>query len=155
MRFRKLRIAWSVVWGTAVVLLIALWVRSYKVSELFRHGNGTTVIHIQTYRGEFGIAHWALAQPISWRHIVERIDESFAVRLFPSIEDQSPLSYVGIRWETIGAMHFFAIRYYSVVTLTVALVILPWLPWHFSIRTLLIATTLVAVVLGLAAVHSW
>src|SRR6476620_6466011 len=29
MRFRKLRIAWSVVWGLAAVLLIALWVRSY------------------------------------------------------------------------------------------------------------------------------
>src|SRR5262245_28767768 len=29
MRFRKLRIAWSVVWGVVAVLLIALWVRSY------------------------------------------------------------------------------------------------------------------------------
>ena len=29
MRFRKLRIAWSVVWGLAAVLLIVLWVRSY------------------------------------------------------------------------------------------------------------------------------
>ena len=29
MRFRKLRIAWSVTWGIACVLLIVLWVRSY------------------------------------------------------------------------------------------------------------------------------
>jgi hypothetical protein len=29
MRFRKLRIAWSVGWGFAAVLLIALWVRSH------------------------------------------------------------------------------------------------------------------------------
>ena len=29
MRFRKLRIAWSVVCGIACVLLIVLWVRSY------------------------------------------------------------------------------------------------------------------------------
>src|SRR5215212_8964377 len=29
MRFRKLRIAWSVFWGLAAVLLIVLWVRSY------------------------------------------------------------------------------------------------------------------------------
>src|SRR5262245_8875502 len=29
MRFRKLRIAWSVVWGVAAVLLLVLWVRSY------------------------------------------------------------------------------------------------------------------------------
>jgi hypothetical protein len=30
MRFRKLRIAWSVFWGIACVLLIVLWVRSYS-----------------------------------------------------------------------------------------------------------------------------
>ncbi len=30
MRFRKLRIAWSAFWGIATVLLIALWVRSYR-----------------------------------------------------------------------------------------------------------------------------
>src|SRR5262249_38692004 len=29
MRYRKLRFAWSVFWGLATVLLIALWVRSY------------------------------------------------------------------------------------------------------------------------------
>src|SRR6476659_8348295 len=29
MRFRKLRIAWSVFWGIVCLLLIALWVRSY------------------------------------------------------------------------------------------------------------------------------
>ncbi len=33
MRFRKLRIAWSVVWGLAAVLLIALWVRSYDTDD--------------------------------------------------------------------------------------------------------------------------
>src|SRR3954470_16105716 len=29
LRFRKLRIAWSVFWGLACVLLVVLWVRSY------------------------------------------------------------------------------------------------------------------------------
>src|SRR5262245_30694970 len=33
MRFRKLRIAWSVLWGVAAVLLIVLWVRSYWRTE--------------------------------------------------------------------------------------------------------------------------
>jgi hypothetical protein len=35
MRFRKLRIAWSVGWGIACVLLIVLWVRSYSWSESY------------------------------------------------------------------------------------------------------------------------
>src|SRR3954451_8568493 len=35
MRYRKLRIAWSVVWGIACLLLIVLWVRSYWQVEMF------------------------------------------------------------------------------------------------------------------------
>jgi hypothetical protein len=33
MRFRKLRIAWSVVWGVAAALFVVLWVRSYLYSD--------------------------------------------------------------------------------------------------------------------------
>ena len=33
MKYRKLRIAWSVVWGIAAVLLIVLWVRSYWLAD--------------------------------------------------------------------------------------------------------------------------
>jgi hypothetical protein len=37
MRFRKLRMAWSVAWGLACVLLIALWVRSYWYADVIRY----------------------------------------------------------------------------------------------------------------------
>src|SRR5262245_32774785 len=33
MKYRKLRIAWSVVWGVVAVLLCVLWVRSYWLSD--------------------------------------------------------------------------------------------------------------------------
>src|SRR3954464_5214213 len=33
MKFRKLRIAWSVSWGLSCVLLVVLWVRSHFVIE--------------------------------------------------------------------------------------------------------------------------
>ena len=33
MKYRKLRIAWSVAWGLLAVLLFVLWVRSYWWSE--------------------------------------------------------------------------------------------------------------------------
>jgi hypothetical protein len=33
MRFRKLRIAWSVGWGIACVLLLVFWVRSYQIAD--------------------------------------------------------------------------------------------------------------------------
>ena len=35
MKHRKLRIAWSVVWSLACVLLIVLWVRSYHIWDAF------------------------------------------------------------------------------------------------------------------------
>src|SRR5262245_28187686 len=40
MRFRKLRIAWSVGWGLLAVLLIVLWVRSYWVHDFIRMQHG-------------------------------------------------------------------------------------------------------------------
>jgi hypothetical protein len=43
---------------------------------------------------------------------------------------------------TIGVTHWF------VSFLITLLAALPWLPYRFSLRTLLIATTLVAVLLG-------
>src|SRR5262245_65176378 len=35
MRFRKLRIAWSVGWGLVAVLLVVLWVRSYWRIDMY------------------------------------------------------------------------------------------------------------------------
>jgi hypothetical protein len=42
-----------------------------------------------------------------------------------------------------------SVPYWLLVLAATSLTAAPWLRWHFSIRTLLIATTLVAVVLGL------
>src|SRR5262245_11565222 len=36
MKFSKLRIAWSVLWGIACLLMIALWIWSYWRAELLR-----------------------------------------------------------------------------------------------------------------------
>jgi hypothetical protein len=45
----------------------------------------------------------------------------------------------------------FLVLPHSVPALTLGfLAVAPWLPWRFSLRTLLIATTLVAVMLGIA-----
>ena len=41
------------------------------------------------------------------------------------------------------------IPYWIPILLTALLAIVPWFPWKFSLRTLLIATALIAVLLGL------
>jgi len=57
MRFRKLRIAWSVFWALACVLLIVLWVRSYWwVEEV-----SLPHIHTQTVQVGYGCGDIAIS----------------------------------------------------------------------------------------------
>src|SRR5215213_3399771 len=44
---------------------------------------------------------------------------------------------------------FLVVTYWFLISAAICVGIAPWLRWRFSLRTLLIATTLVAVVLGL------
>src|SRR4051812_22807060 len=57
MRFRKLRIAWSVAWGVAAVLSVVLWVRSYWSAMQFMKidlPNIATVVLFNTGTATFG-----------------------------------------------------------------------------------------------------
>jgi hypothetical protein len=153
MRLRKLRIAWSAACGIACVLLIALWARSYTWGDTltvpisqswllsFSSGQGVLLVHlqhdpraIQTSRG------WSL------RHIsmvkMDRLKAQFKQRGGPaSVIDA--VNRWGLSVRTIRTPHWFP------VLLSAALCAVPWMRWRFRLRTLLIATTLVAVTLGL------
>ena len=105
MRFRKLRIAWSVMCGLVFVLLIVLWtqIESWQ-----------TLITIR-----YKPAGWRETYPNSG--YFEHYDDVLEVpNLIP-------------------------------ITIALACVFVPWIHWskRFSLRTLLTATTLVAVALGL------
>ena len=68
-----------------------------------------------------------------------------------SMDDRPPLSLIGIRYQQFSpVMTLFAVRYWLPVLITAILVCVPWIDraTRFSLRTLLIATTLVAVILG-------
>src|SRR3954449_8237078 len=54
MRFRKLRITWSVLWGLACVLLIVLWVRSYWWKD-FAVSGGVRQIYLESCIGRLGV----------------------------------------------------------------------------------------------------
>src|SRR5690348_8525325 len=51
MRFRKLRIAWSVVWGLAAVLLIVFWVRSYWHVDVLQKPSASRLFIISSSKG--------------------------------------------------------------------------------------------------------
>ena len=118
MRFRKLRIAWSVTCGIACVLLIALWVRSIQHDYVFPEHWKNPTIQIRSYSGTFEVTRWV--SPSKW---------------------------------TMTPSTIIKIPYLVLTLITAAAAIAPGVRWskRFSLRTLLITTTLVAVALGLVA----
>src|SRR5436305_11153039 len=57
LKFRKLRIAWSVFWGVACVLLVLLWARSYHRWDDLEFGVLRRAVEIQTNPGHLIIEY--------------------------------------------------------------------------------------------------
>ena len=133
------RIAFTAFCGLVAVLLCVMWVRSYSCSDVF-NGPGTFsintatgVIHVERLRPIF-TSRWSIYTfDLSWRQ------DGFSDRPYASrIWDGFDIDDYGVR---------FPIWFAALVTSLVATI--PWIRWRFRLRTLLIATTLVAMVLGL------
>jgi hypothetical protein len=152
MKFRKLRIAWSVGWSLLAVPLIVLWVRSYWWSDqLYCPVRTQTGVALTSEAGRFGLSSYlpstfvkiwsgrAGEVPTGWSRRSSRLLRSpnTAPAMFTSGSD-AYFSYV-------------TFPCWLPVLLSMTLAATPWVfrKVQFSIRTLLIATTLVAVLLGL------
>ena len=147
MRFCKLRTAWSVTWGTLCVLMAVLWVRSYFAQDTVFISYQSRQITIDTFHG--------VCYVISDKQI-----QGSPFHLYHSVENDKPLK--GKFFPTHAGVHLPGVVYNSDVTLSflmpywfcitgvVVAATVAWIPWskRFSLRTLLIATTLVAVALG-------
>lgn len=136
MRYRKLRIAWSVAWGVVAVLLCVLWVRSYSWTDMTRfsevissngklHFNQTVMV---TFSGKVGFG------PLEARRRIGIYTMQTARIEIVKRSGDGP-----------------TIPYWSLVLTAIVLSGVPWLRYRFSLRTLLIATTLIAIALGLFA----
>ena len=145
---RYLRVAWSVGCAIACVLLIVLWVLSFTERDYLQGqlpgGMDYTI---------------ASAHGLIFAAIFERDDETSYGFLRSDPSDDVQVAFdkkdfpfgVGIRTfrghqvqvRQIIICHLFVICSFA------GLAAAPWLRWRFSLRTLLIATTLVAMVLGL------
>jgi hypothetical protein len=136
MRFRKLRIAFSITCGVACVLMSVLWVRSYRVCD----GVGWSSIEAPSGLGVIQFSALAEPQHRGWYSTSLQAndvssDENTDIRAFVYHVDQD-LVY-------LNAPHWF------LAVASAAFAVLPWLRWRFSLCILLIATTLVAVILRL------
>jgi hypothetical protein len=164
MKYRKLRIAWSVVWGLAVMLLVVLWVRSYwwldglkgkplKYRMTVSSVSGKIVFESGSNASKFWTSDstWELSSdpvdksswlwPLSWIPDYSRLGISF----YYFKDQRAPLSM------TAKAYWFLILPHCYAIALTALIGGMSWLPWskRFSIRTMLIAFTLVAVLFGL------
>ena len=138
MKYRKLRIAWSLMLGITAVLPILLWVRSYSWFDSWnRGGHRFTSYHGILYIDEdFGITG---INPRSWQY---HLDGDSGYVLFELGKAAVPTP------KRIG----WILPYWLLLIVSVIPCGIPWLPWwskRFSLRTLLIATTLVALLLAL------
>jgi hypothetical protein len=121
MRFRKLRIAWSVMFGTACVLLIVLWVRSHQYPDVkyVNLPNGRK-LNITSAVGKFFISSVT-------------ITKTGIAGILATKENAD--------WQVI-------IPQWGVVVMVTSIAAAPWLPRTYDPRKPLVATTLVAIALG-------
>ena len=144
---RSIRIAFSAVCGIACVLLVVLWVRSntrvdgfWVIQEKNESGISLASVagHVNCTVGvtwDFWLGRW---------EIKSRADNG---------KHSPPIAARGFAFDygTYGANSLFIKTPYWFLLTLAAVPLVPHLRYlkHFSLRTLLIATTLVAVVLGL------
>jgi hypothetical protein len=146
---RRVRIAGSVFFGVVTVVLCMLWVRSYWCRDVIRcRTSGSNVIVFASMKGSLFAYDYVLPNiaPLWELKTIEIVNGGY----FWADEAQ----YRGIlgfivkdvlESRILGAPHWFF------VLSTVAISTAPWIRYttRFSLRTMLIATTLVAILLGL------
>lgn len=144
MRFRKLQIAWSAGWGVVAVLLCVLWGRSYH----------TGYRAVGQFTATYGFRMDSLFGGIKFETI-EWSGRSFAIQSASLVvEDHrflaSHQTVLGFSFGRSGYEYVVILPYWFLVLSSATLVAAPWIRWpkRFGLRTLLIATAIIAVVLG-------
>jgi hypothetical protein len=156
---RKLRIAFLAMCGILCLLLIALWVRSYWRWDTAEGHVGKTEIRLYSASGHLrlDVSTWDMWGPGPRWDFKSRIIDYGPVGLNPLNSDDPLNRDSGFNYMMNGVFNLSSCRYRSFawmpfwvpLSLTVMLAAIPWFFWRFSLRTLLIATTLVAAALGL------
>lgn len=141
---RKLRIPFTVFWATLCIVSLAFWVRSY------RHQDSIWVWlppseHIQVSSGDARMVVYFDDRPIdSWgkwhAHELTSHTKYGAANRIPHFN----LAF----WPHFARLY---LAHWVPVVTCALLAVLPWIPWRFNVRNLLIATTIAGVVAGLIA----
>jgi hypothetical protein len=135
-RFRKLRIGWSICCGVAVVLMVVLWLRSYIWNDHLSIRTGAA-----RHSNVVLLSNWGFLQALFNQTI--DIPNGIEYRKQPAWERTD----VGFEWRGDGA-----IKIPDLFPITIALMcgFAPWIHWslRFSIRTILFCMAVLAMTLG-------
>jgi hypothetical protein len=150
LRFRKLRIA-------CVVAVFAAWLSSHFWYVTAFCGTRHKGITVQSLRGECQVCFESNTSEYELPNIGIRVEPVSGE--YSDNSDVRQFNWGGIwgTWNVQDALFptlrqtFFGCKYYWLVLVSLAILLIPneWLRLRFSLRTLLIATTVVAVGLGL------
>jgi hypothetical protein len=147
MKYRKLRIAWSVAWGVLCLLLVAYWAWSYSGP----HGGlmrSTPTLKYEHYSHDGRLI--ILKAPRFYAPGGAEVLMGYPEELF----SDSTKTMLKIGRYASGRNSWISVPYLLPVSVVLIFASLTWLPWssRFSLRSLLIGITVVAVLLGLIAV---
>jgi hypothetical protein len=142
--FRKLRIAFSVVCGIVCLLLILLWARSYWATDLISRIDSRKIA--TTFGSQYGALYFAhfdaeIAYTGTGNSSAPR---QWAYKSLGGYHANNGLFV----WKRSESSLKAALPHWAVAILALMIGAGSWLPWRFSLRSLLIATTLVALLLG-------
>lgn len=155
---RYLRIGWTVLFSILCVILLRGWVRSNSWADTLvvktsraAITNSPGLVSVQgiVYFGFIGEMYVQSTLPMSHRDVYSCCDER-VVLLCDTIGAKPP-NPLGITVYAVTVPGSIVAAPYPVLLTAIVLALAaPWFPWsnRFSLRTLLILTTLVAVVLG-------
>lgn len=160
MKFKKTRITLSVFFGILCLLLIALWVRSYwRLERISTQPPNTALVEpvVESLIGRVWFIWPQYGIGMSWWEFSSvRPEDYFHVKSLDYVYRPKDVLGFGIGYYTQWG---FCTPYWFLATSCVALAAIPWIrwssirwkrwSWQFSLRTLLIFTTLVSVLLGL------
>ena len=143
MKHRKLRIAWSVAWGIVAMLLIGLWWQSFYLCYAI-HGTTATPIIASAVRGVVqagttDTSQYRTGWGPGWG----------LIRFSPDMVSQQFANKPSWALSVENNSRSVSVPLWSLTAFAAVISVAPWLRWRFSLRTLLIATTAVAVGLGL------
>jgi hypothetical protein len=145
MKHRKLRIAWSVAWGIAAVLLVMGWMRSHWKLDVVGTGNYA----VMSNDGVVAFIHDTSAH-LPFNLLVAPMDPYYLNRMrFSEVVHEA----MGFAISGNAGSRVVIVPYWSLVLVSTVSLPIPFINWsnRFSLRTLLIATTLIAIGLWLIA----